>query len=159
MKYSEFKNPDRPQDTHSKLAFSCLQEYLAHRSACEEYERCDISDELSAEDYLKFEKNFERIMDSIASCSEEGEKSQLEQVHEMMEEQGWEWATIGCTPTAAQIEDQFRNLFKHCMELGKARGYASTGGCTVETDIYHHSVHCSFNHVETMTDDTIDYCV
>lgn len=158
MNYSEFKNPNRPQDTHPKLAFSCLQEYLAHRSACEEYECCEIVDELSAEDYLKFEKNFERIMSCITS-SEEGEKSQLEQVHEMMEERGWEWATIEDTPTVGQIENQFRDLFKHCMELGKARAYASTGGCTVETDIYNHSVQCSFNHIETMTDDTLDYCV
>lgn len=149
MDYSEYKakhNTDRNSETKEEcLAIKILsrERYLQTRKACEDYELCpDVDFSFTEDDFDKFTRNFEDCIGELEFSDYENDiENSFEKAERVMEAEGWAWATNGNkTPSADKIKEQVVQYFDRCMESNKPRMLVSSGGVTVETDVYEHYV-------------------
>ena len=130
-----------------------LSEYLDIRKQCEEFEDRDITEFLTEDDYKAFDANFNKCLEGLQfkDVTDELERSDIEEVHEMMNLTGWKWAGSGengesAIPSEKQIIECIRYCYEKSLEQGRARSGCGTGGVNVETDILGHSVYITFEH-------------
>jgi len=159
MTYDEYKELSRKNTglRKPKTNITSLAEYKALRADLELFEEKDIADELTVEDYIAWDRNFDLLMDRISEDDPEDPFfCEINQSLEMMSAVGWEWATVG-TPSKEQFMDQIRYLYQNCLVEGKARTRISTGGITVEIDIIDHQVSVSFGNIDESEWDEPEY--
>ena len=147
---SQGKPGNKPVVEHEHPVFISLDEYLAARRRCEQYEQAvKITEHLTKEDYESFDRNFEYALNDLLYKEDEPgfDKDEIERTVEMMKAVNWIWANKDNkpgVPTHDEIIDLIKYCYEHCLESGCARGGCATGGVSVETDIMDHMVTIKF---------------
>lgn len=131
-----------------------LHEYLLIHSRLEKFEEGhDTSLELTEDDYKAFDTNLEKIIESITYHDADLD-SEVKQSVGMMEQTGWTWQNH--CPDEEEFVHCIRELYEHALDQNHCKAYASSGGITVELDIYDHSVKVTFGHIDVWTSDSDD---
>lgn len=157
----KIKQLDEPDNFHPR--FVSLEDYLAARRKCEEYEQhVDISGQLTSEDYEAFDKNFENALNDILYKDEDLEPDDVDKTIEMMEAVDWTWANGKDEAPSVPDRDRFIDLIRYCYEQcfhgGHPKGGCGTGGIYVETDIMDHFVKITFSSIDAFAFDGDDRC-
>jgi hypothetical protein len=128
-----------------------LGKYLDTRRSLENFEtHMNIADELTSEDYLKFDMNFDTAIESL-KYEDDCMKSAIERSIAMMDADGWKWCNHN--PTAEEFENKIRSLYEEAVSSGYAVRSVETGGIAVKTDIYDHTVNISFGPIGISSND------
>lgn len=158
MNYTEYKQAQNQGTSASQvpsIKLDSLESYLEARKQCERFEMKQITDELTAEDFTKYEANLYKILEQLNYTDEESEiyESELERVARHMDLVGWTWYGREKSPNAREIQRTIEDHFITCMQAGKPIAMCSSGGVTVKTNIYLHTVEVSFDLFAMGTDD------
>lgn len=150
LKFRENPGDEPVMKQHEYPVFVSLDEYLAARRRCEQYEQdVKIHEFLTAEDYRSFDRNFERALDDLL-YREDGpgfDNDEIDRTVKMMKAVKWTWVKMNCksdVPTRDEVLDTIKYCYEQCLETGCARWSCSTGGVSVETDIMDHMVVIKF---------------
>ena len=155
MTRQEYLNQKTEDVTPVSGTIKDLSEYLEIRKQCEEFEGRDITEFLTEDDYKAFDANFNKCLESLqfkdVTDELKLERSDIEEIHGMMELTGWKWAGSGengesAVPSEKQIIECIKYCYEESLKSGHARGGCGTGGVNVETDILGHSVYITFEH-------------
>ena len=158
MNYTEYKQTQNLGTSVApvlSIELDGLEAYLEARRQCERFEMKQITDELTAEDFTKYEANLHKILEQLNYTDEESEiyESELERVARYMDLVGWTWGGREKSPNAREIQQTIEGHFITCMQAGKPMAKCSSGGVTVTTNIYLHTVEVSFDLFAMGTDD------
>ena len=162
------KDNVNPHEKHDELhTFGALSDYLAARNMCIAYENeVNISSELTEEDYMLFDRNFENAMADILYTDDENPHNELDRTLNMMNAVSWTWvnytnknmkAPFASVPDRERFLGLIRYCYERCLNSNLAKASNSTGGITVQTDILDHYVSIQFNaiDVEAFDDDAM----
>lgn len=135
-----------------------LKDYLKIRQHVEDFDQhVKIDEFLTAEDFEAFDENFEKVMDSLQFKDKEVTEDEIEGAIKAMKAVDWKWG--GKTPTYNEFVDQIKYCYEHSLKQGLARTSCGTGGVTVETDIYDHSVRVIFGHIDAFAYDGESFAI
>lgn len=145
----------------SSQPISSLDEYIKMRRICETYEEFEnISDQLTAADYEKFDKNFDKALQDALYTDEDFVKDEVDRTIEMMKAINWTWIDVEkskcITPDHAKFIELIRYCYESCFRDGRPRQTVSTGGVTVEIDIVDHLVKIQFSSIDVFAYDNDD---
>lgn len=156
---------DSDHDTEQQIqTLSPLEDYKQSRIKCEDFEQQEkITDFLTAKDYEAFDRNYEKALSEILYKEEDDpdcQQNEVERTVEMMKATNWTWATLPLSlrnnevPNPDEIIKHINNCYEYCLNSGYARSSCSSGGVSVETDIFDHTVHVSFNTFDAIAFDS-----
>ena len=162
MNYTEYKQTQNQGTSVTpvpSIELDSLEAYLEARRQCERFELKQITNDLTAEDFAQYEANLHKILEQLNYTDEESEiyESELEQVARYMDLVGWTWYGREKSPNAQEIQETIKGHFITCMQAGKPMAMCSSGGVTVKTNIYLHTVEVSFDLFSMGTDDETDH--
>ena len=145
----------------SPKPISSLDEYIKMRRLCEKYEEFEnISDQLTAADYKKFDRNFDMALHDALYKDEDFVKDEIDRTIQMMKAINWTWIDAEknkcATPNHAKFIELIRYCYESCFRDGRPRQTVSTGGVTVEIDIVDHLVKIQFSSIDVFAYDNDD---
>lgn len=149
--------------TRNQRGYVCLppenlEEYLKIRESIEDFDSNTYIDKfLTAEDFEAFDRNFEKIMDSLQFKDESVTEDEIEVAIKMMKAHNWKWGDH--IPSYQEFVNNIKYCYEQALKSGHPRTGCGTGGVNVEIDIFDHSVKVTFGNIDAFAYDGEGYAI